>query len=109
MGLFLLTRRAGSTDFDARRALRPRAVLWLGGLVIRAMGTLPRCRMCRRSGFSWQPTPKSSDHYIGEAVGLDCRRPTRRRSAGEIAPRPPAKGGAAYLKFMGECLKEAPA
>jgi hypothetical protein len=39
------------------------------------------------------PHLQGSDHYIGEAVGLDCG----------------VKGRTAYRKFMGECLNKAPA
>src|SRR5215813_11202979 len=70
MGLFSLARRAGSSNFDARRALRPRAFFGRDVLVIRAMDTLPRCRMGAAS--SWQAAAKrGSDHYIGEAATND--------------------------------------
>src|SRR5262252_2434113 len=70
MGLFSLARRAGSSDFDARRALRPRAFFGRDVLVIRAMDTLPRCRMDAAS--SWQAAAKrGSEHYIGEAATND--------------------------------------
>jgi hypothetical protein len=39
------------------------------------------------------PQLQGSGHYIGEAVGSDCG----------------VKGRTAYRKFMGECLKKAPA
>src|SRR6266404_4168033 len=73
MGLFLLARRAGSTDFDARRALPPRACFRLGVLAIRAMDTLPfdaECAVAQASPGNSQL--QGSDHYIGKAVGSDC-------------------------------------
>src|SRR5262249_13899144 len=70
MGLFSLARRAGSSGFDARRTLRPRTFFGRDVLVIRAMDTLPRCRMDAAS--CWQAAAKrGSDHYIGEAATND--------------------------------------
>src|SRR5258708_34123122 len=93
LGLFLVARRAGSTDFDTRRALPPRACFRLGVLVIRAMDTLPFDAECAVAQASpGNPQRQGSDHYIGEAVGSDCG----------------VKGRAAYRKFMGGCLKKKP-
>src|SRR5262249_26506446 len=109
MGLFSLARRAGSSDFDARRALRPRAFFWRDVLVIRAMDTLPRGRMGAAS--SWQAAAKQgSDHSIGEGATNDPaaaeNEGLRREVAGEKT-KTGAKGRTAYRKFMGECLKKA--
>src|SRR5215470_9478746 len=94
MGLFLLARRTGSTDFDAGRALPRRACFWLGVLVIRAMDTLPFDAECAVAQASpGNPQLQGSDHYIGKAVGSDCG----------------VKGRAAYRKFRGESVKQAPA
>src|SRR5215831_1973765 len=112
MALFSLARRAGSSDFDARRALRPGAFFRLGFLVIRAMDTLPPCRMGAAS--SWQAAAKrGSDHYIGEAATNDPaaaeNEGLRRQVAGREKTKTGAKGRTAYRKFMGDCLKKAPA
>src|SRR5712691_1153408 len=94
MGLFLLARRAGSTDLDARRALPPRACFRLGVLVIRAMDTLPFDAECAVAQASrGNPQLQGNGHYIGKAVGSDCG----------------VKGRTAYRKFMGERVKKAPA
>src|SRR5262245_47611303 len=109
MGLFLLARRTGSTDFDAWRALPPRACFWLGVLVIRAMDTLPfdaECAVVQASPNN--PQLQGSDHYIGEAAGSDCRRPNRWTLCRGIAPSR-REGRTAYRKFMGECVKKTPA
>src|SRR5262245_64118860 len=56
MGFFLPACVTGLSDFDARRALRALALFWLGFMVLRAMGTLPR-----RQGSSNRNQPR---HYI---------------------------------------------
>ena len=75
MGLFLLARRAGSTDFDARRALPPRVCFRLGVLAIRAMDTLPFDAECAVAQASpGNPQLQGSDHYIGKACRIGLRR-----------------------------------
>src|SRR5215471_1594678 len=111
MGLFSLARRAGSSDFDARRALRPRAFFGRDVLVIRAMDTLPRCRMGAAS--SWQAGPNEA------ATTISARPPRMTPQQQKMKDRAGkwrdektttgAKGRTAYRKFMGECLKKAPA
>src|SRR5215472_16262454 len=103
MHLFSLARRNGSSDFDARRALRPGAFFGLGFLVIRAMDTLPRCRMDAAS--SGKPRPNDA------ATTISARPPrmTPQQWWQDERVKTGAKGCTAYRKFMGECLKKAPA
>src|SRR6266446_1278783 len=83
MGLFLLARRAGSTDFDTRRAL----------------DTLPFDAECAVAQASpGNPQRQGSDHYIGEAVGSDCGvkgRAAYRKFMGECLKKTPAQAGGA--------------
>src|SRR5262249_37445864 len=109
MGLFSLARRAGSSDFDARRALRSRAFFGRDVLVIRAMDTLPRYRMGAAS--SWQAAAKrGSDHYIGARLQrMTPQQQKMKDCAGkwqEEKAKTGRKGRTPYRKFMGECLKE---
>src|SRR5262249_57724473 len=107
MGLFSLARRAGSSDFDARRALRPRAFFGRDVLVIRAMDTLPRCRMGAAS--SWQAAAKQgNDHYIGEAATNDPaaaeNEGLRREVAGRENHQPRARPRRPLKKISGHVL-----
>jgi len=62
---------------------------------------------------SWQAAAKrGSDHYIGEAATNDPRQQKMKDCAGkwrEEKTKTSAEGRTAYRKFMGECLKKAPA
>src|SRR5262249_14500346 len=110
MGLFSLARRAGSSGFDARRALRPRAFFGRDILVIRAMDTLPRCRMGAVS--SWQAAANEAATTISARLPRMTPQQQKMKDCGkwqDEKSKTGAKGRTAYRKFMGECLKKAPA